>query len=177
MRRLDPSTRESWAIHEENVQGFSTYADLLKFLEAPINSLTPPAESSESRSKPASKPHLTITGKPQSKSNAEKQITSHVTQQQSAKPKQRTPGKGKSDFKCLFCPESHGPFKCEKFLNLNAQERVKLVKSKKLCENCSPRNTQLLTALVPIDAGKVARTRSTTLFCTEKSPSCTQIPH
>ena len=136
VRRLDPSTRKSWAILEENVQGFSTYADLLRFLEACINSLTPPTESSESSSKPTSKPHPTTTGKPQSKSNAEKQITSHVTQQQSTKPKQRAAGKGKSDFKCLFCPEAHGLFKCEKFLNLNTQERIKLVKSKKLWENC-----------------------------------------
>ena len=41
VRRLDPATRESWAIHEEDVEGFSTFASLSKFLENRVVLLTP----------------------------------------------------------------------------------------------------------------------------------------
>ena len=41
VRQLDPSTRERWAISQENIKGFSIYDSLLKFLENRIISLTP----------------------------------------------------------------------------------------------------------------------------------------
>ena len=46
-RKLDPETRVSWAIHEENNDYFSTYKVLLQFLEHRITSLKSSQESYE----------------------------------------------------------------------------------------------------------------------------------
>ena len=44
VRKLDSFTKKDWAIHEKKVEGLSTYANLLKFLEDRINSLSDPFE-------------------------------------------------------------------------------------------------------------------------------------
>ena len=57
-RKLDPDTNLSWAIHKENVESFSTYKDLLSFLECRITSLktlTPLKSPNDTNAKKAEK--------------------------------------------------------------------------------------------------------------------------
>ena len=44
VEKLDSSTKRDWSIHEGRVEGFSTYSNLLKFLEDSISSLSEPCK-------------------------------------------------------------------------------------------------------------------------------------
>lgn len=126
-RKLDPDTKLSWAIHEEKVETFSTYKNLLSFLECRISSLKTPKSSqnfNEVNPKKVNKLNNSGTGP--------KQVSSHVAQNLS----NQSSTKGKKKFKCQCCSENHSIFRCRKFLDLNADNRLQLIKSKKMCECC-----------------------------------------
>ena len=73
VRSLDSETRESWAIHQENNEEFSTYKELVSFIEHRIHSLE--EAGNKNLADPVKKSNLEHK---QNKSNSSKSTVSHV---------------------------------------------------------------------------------------------------
>ena len=126
VRKLDPNTRESWAIHEEENKAFSTYDDLLKFLENRVNSLTVLLSCYSKPDDPP--PHKQNTkNQPGSASN---RVSAHLAQSE----KNTTEPTGKSKNvtlqSCLFCLGKHCLYNCPGFLMLGSDDRIKFIQAK-----------------------------------------------
>ena len=131
-RKLDPDTRLGWAIHEDNVENFSTYENILKFLECRITSLKTPTKLGAPSQGDSRKNK--VKNIERNSGNSGKQISSHVTQEASAKSQDKS--RIKKRFKCSFCTEEHSLYRCQKFLALDPDGRANFIESKKMCECC-----------------------------------------
>ena len=130
VKKLDRNTRRDWTIHEERVEGFSTYENLLSFLENRINSLADPSDDEFKPTVKASKPPLPQSAQinARGKKATLQSLDSHHAQIN--QPKGR-----KKPLKCLFCSGEHTIYRCVEFIKLTAADRFKYIQSKTRCIN------------------------------------------
>ena len=140
VKKLDPETRKDWAIHDESVEGFSTYKSLLEFLEHRISSLNDPAHEFD---EPGKSHELKSHSKKQAQGGKSdnfrdsKELSSNLAQKAN-----KSKPKGKR-FTCQFCTGKHSIYKCASFLKLSAAERLRQIEAKRRCLNCfSTKHTQ-----------------------------------
>ena len=133
VKRLDADTRKDWQVHEEKVEGFSTYANLLLFLENRIVSLTDPNESEALLATPVSESKNKSTGQRNIQNDIKKSISSHHAQDRN---QYKSQANKKPAGKCLYCSGDHLVYKCSAFLKLNAVARLKHTRSQGRSPNC-----------------------------------------
>ena len=122
-KKLDADTRESWAISQENVEGFSTYASLRKFLESRIHSL----ENAHGISKIELNENI--------KGVKDKKVANvNTSQSESVLIKVKSSKKFNSN--CFVCGEKHFPNKCVKFREMSVIQRRDIVIKNKRCFIC-----------------------------------------
>ena len=80
VKKLDADTRKDWQVHEEKVEGFSTYANILSFLENKIVSLTDPNEPEAPLATPIPESKKKSTGQKNYQNDTKQSFSSHHTQ-------------------------------------------------------------------------------------------------
>lgn len=135
MFRLDKTTREK--VEEEVQDKIPIWSDVCKVLEKRAKILSAMPKGKPAQSKPVIQQSQSFTKPTVFKMNSLNASKSSQETAATAKPAYNA-----KLAKCYVCNGSHKCYQCPDFIQMNSAQRLKIVREKKLCENCLGNNCQ-----------------------------------
>lgn len=133
--KLDATTERKWESHIGSISDKSSNNESKKLkLEDLLSFLRNRADTLEMINSSQSKAPIVTNNKHNYASNKPTQVASYVSTGTNATKSKSFHNKPMRS--CALCSENHALYTCVKFLNLPIQDRLNLVRTKNLCNNC-----------------------------------------